>query len=89
MNVGIDWLFTDDSGGFQFVPHYWKSVLGCGERERFYKDAVVHRDEALSRKVQCQLAGRKTEAEHWHSRMRFLENSFRIPSVGEIDGSST
>jgi len=85
----LDRLFSDSSGGFEFAPHPWKVILANGERERFYKDAVAHRDEALSRKVQCRLAGRKIEAEHWHSRMRFLENSFRISPIGENDGSST
>lgn len=83
-------LFTDDSGGFQFNTHNWNVILRNGERERFYDDAAAHRDEALSRTVQCRLLGRRKEAEHWHAAMRFLENSFKIPPAGEDhDGSST
>jgi len=71
-------LFTDTSGGFCFTTSTWIRLIRDGDCKRFMQDAIKHRDEALSRKVQCRLDGRKKEADHWHACMRFLENNFKI-----------
>lgn len=76
-------LFTDTSGNFQFSQHIWRTYIRLDSRERWYKDAVAHRNEALSRMTQCRLHGRHKEADHWHAHMRFLENEFKIPRLIE------
>jgi hypothetical protein len=72
-------LYTDTSGGFQFAPHSWKTILKQHERHRYYKDALAHRDEAIRRRVVCRMEGRITEADHWLAAQRFFENNFKIP----------
>lgn len=73
--------FEDKGEGWTFTPHEWNLILNNGERERFLKDAVAHRDEALRRRVICRMEGLAKEADHWLASQRFFENNFKLEPV--------